>query len=228
MMAAKKPHKVNQKARVLLVDDHPVVRQGLAQLINQESDLEICAEAENAPKAFEAIARTNPHVAVVDITLGDCDGIELIKNIKATHPELPLLVLSMHDESLYCERALRAGAKGYIMKQEATTNVLTAIRRVLKGELFLSDKMKQKMIHQLVSGKPKSSESPVERLSDRELEVFRLIGRGSGTRQAAEKLHLSVKTIETHRSHIMEKLGLRSPTELAQCAFQWVHSQSRP
>jgi DNA-binding NarL/FixJ family response regulator len=227
-MAAKKPPTANQKTKVLLVDDHPVVRQGLAQLINQDPDLVICAEAENGPQAFEAITRTNPHVAVVDITLGDYDGIELIKNIKATHPELPLLVLSMHDESLYCERALRAGAKGYIMKQEATTNVLTAIRRVLKGELFLSDKMKQRMIHQLVSGKPKSSESPVERLSDRELEVFRLIGRGHGTRQAAEKLHLSVKTIETHRSHIMEKLGLHSPTELAQCAFQWVHSQARP
>jgi DNA-binding NarL/FixJ family response regulator len=226
-MTAKNLFDAKRKAKVLLVDDHPIVRKGLALLINQEPDLFICAEADNASKASEAIATTKPDIVLVDITLGDSDGIELIKNIKASHPDLALLVLSMHDESLYCERALRAGAKGYIMKQEATANVLTAIRRVLKGDLYLSDKMKEKFLHQLVNGQAKQTQSPLDRLSDRELEVFRLIGRGHGTRQIAEKLHLSVKTVESYRSHIKEKFNLSTPTELAQTAFHSLHTDTR-
>src|SRR5436190_20269339 len=179
------------KTRVLLVDDHPILRRGLAQLINQEADMTVCGEAEDAPKAFEAVSTLQPDVAVVDISLRGGNGIELIKNVKARFPDLPILVLSMYDESLYAERALRAGSLGYIMKEEAIEQVLVAIRRVLKGEIFLSDQMKAKMLQQLATGKAKTVMSPIEALTDRELEVFRLIGEGHSTRQIAGELHLA-------------------------------------
>jgi len=214
------------KARVLVVDDHPIVRQGLVQLINQEADLVVCGDAENAHKAIEAIKLLKPDVAVVDISLKSINGLELIKNIKVDHPKLPILVLSMHDEGLYAERALRAGAKGYIMKQEATENMLMAIRRVLKGEIYVSEKMGAKMLHQLVDGRQDAGSSPLDRLSDRELEVFQLIGQGLGTRQIAEQLHLSVKTIESYREHIKEKMKLKNATELVQHAVQWVKTEA--
>src|SRR5213592_799963 len=183
------------KTRVLLVDDHPILRRGLAQLINQEADMAVCGEAEDAPKAFEAVSTLQPDVMVADISLKGGNGIELIKNVKARYPELPILVLSMHDESLYAERALRAGSLGYIMKEEATEQVLVAIRRVLKGEIFLSEKMKSRMLQQLTTGgRNKVVVSPIENLTDRELEVFRLIGEGRSTRQIAGELHLSVRT----------------------------------
>ena len=208
------------KARVLLVDDHPILRKGLAQMINMESDLTVCGEAEEAGKAFELVGTLQPDVAVVDISLKTGNGIELVKNIKARYPELPILVLSMHDESLYAERALRAGSLGYIMKEEATEQVLVAIRRVLKGEIFLSEKMKSRMLQQLTTGgRNKVVVSPIENLTDRELEVFRLIGEGRSTRQIAAELHLSVRTVEAYREYIKSKLNLKNATELVQHAF---------
>ncbi len=214
------------KTRVLLVDDHPILRRGLAQLINQEADMTVCGEAEDAPKAFEAVSTLQPDVAVVDISLKGGNGIELIKNVKARFPDLPILVLSMHDESLYAERALRAGGLGYIMKEEAIEQVLIGIRRVLVGEIFLSDKMKAKMLQQLANGKAKAFVSPIEHLTDRELEVFRLIGEGRSTRQIAGELHLSVRTVEAYREYIKGKLNLKNATELVQHAFHWVHHEA--
>jgi DNA-binding NarL/FixJ family response regulator len=205
------------KHRVLLIDDHPILRKGLAELINQETDMMVCGEAEEAPKAFEAVGVLNPDVAVVDISLKGGNGLELIKNIKARWPDLPLLVLSMHDETLYAERALRAGSLGYIMKEEA-------LEKVLAGEIFLSDKMKGRMLNQLVGGRIKQGSSSIDNLSDRELEVFRLIGEGRGTRQIAEELRLSVRTVEAYREYIKDKLNLKNGTELVQHAFQYVHS----
>src|SRR5437773_384805 len=215
------------KTRVLLVDDHPILRRGLAQLINQEADMTVCGEAEDAPKAFEAVSTLQPDVAVVDISLKGGNGIELIKNVKARYPDLPILVLSMHDESLYAERALRAGSLGYIMKEEAIEHVLVAIRRVLCGEIFLSDKMKSKMLQQLTAGgRNKTVTSPIENLTDRELEVFRMIGEGRSTRQIAGELHLSVRTVEAYREYIKGKLNLKNSTELVQHAFHWVHHEA--
>lgn len=214
------------KARVLLIDDHPILRRGLAQLINQEADLVVCGEVEEAPKAFTAVSTLNPDVAVIDISLKSGNGIELTKNIKARYPELPILVLSMHDECLYAERALRAGSLGYIMKEEAIEQVLVAIRRVLTGEIFLSDKMQAKMLQKLANGRTKVAASPIEHLTDRELEVFRLIGEGHSTRQIAEELHLSVRTVEAYREYIKDKLSLKNSTELVQHAFHWVHHEA--
>lgn len=212
---------------MLLVDDHPILRKGLAQMINMESDLTVCGEAEDAGKAFELVGTLQPDVAVVDISLKTGNGIELVKNVKARYPELPILVLSMHDESLYAERALRAGSLGYIMKEEATEQVLVAIRRVLKGEIFLSEKMKSRMLQQLTTGgRNKVVVSPIENLTDRELEVFRLIGEGRSTRQIAAELHLSVRTVEAYREYIKSKLNLRNATELVQHAFHWVHHEA--
>lgn len=213
------------KTRVLLVDDHPILRRGLGQLINQEADMTVCGEAEDAPKAFDAVAELNPDVVVVDVSLKGSNGIELLKNLKSRYPNLPVLVLSMHDETLYAERAIRAGGLGYIMKDEAFEQVLLAIRQVLKGEIFLSDKMKGRMLQQVAFGRGKKVGSPIETLTDRELEVFRLIGQGHGTRQIAEELHLSVRTVEAYREYIKEKLNLKNATELVQHAFHWVHHQ---
>jgi DNA-binding NarL/FixJ family response regulator len=207
--------------RILLVDDHPIMREGLAQLINHQKDMIVCGQFEEANAAFESIPSIKPDVAVVDITLKGVNGLELIKNIRAHYPKLKMLVLSMHDEALYAERVLRAGAVGYIMKQEASEKVLEAIRRVVGGEIYLSQKMSATLMHQLIGGRPTTAGSLVERLSDRELEVFGLIGRGHGTRQIAEQLHLSVKTIESHRAHIKEKMDLKNATELVHRAIQF-------
>jgi DNA-binding NarL/FixJ family response regulator len=212
-----------RKHSILLIDDHPIVRQGLAQLINQESDLQVTSEAATAREALEALEEgaAPPDVAIVDISLEDRSGIELIKDLRARHPQLPVLALSMHDEALYAERALRAGAKGYIMKQEATEKVMTAIRKVLAGQIYVSEKMAARLVDQVVDRKPGEGDSPLSRLSDRELEIFGMIGRGMGTREVANKLSLSIKTIEAHREHIKEKLRLRSGTELMRMAVQY-------
>src|SRR5271154_6551596 len=178
-----------QKAKVLLVDDHPLVREWLATLINQQSDLQVCGEADSAPKALQLIGTANPDIAVVDISMEGGSGIELIKNIKAGHAGVMVIVLSMHDEALYAERALRAGARGYIMKREATKRVLQAIRCVLGGKLYLSDKMALAMAEKFVDGRPGTAGFAIENLSDRELEVFHLLGKGCGTRQIADELH---------------------------------------
>ncbi|KPK45107.1 MAG: LuxR family transcriptional regulator [Phycisphaerae bacterium SG8_4] len=215
---------LENKIRILIVDDHPIVRQGLAELVNHEEDFTVCGQAEDYHEALRAIGQLNPNIAVVDISLKESSGLELIKDIHSQHPDLPVLALSMHDETLYAERALRAGAMGYIMKQEATENVIAAIRRVLDGEIYVSERMASRMVRKLVTGQTVTNASPVDSLSDRELEVFRLIGKGHGTRQISKRLCLSVKTIETYRAHIKDKLNLADAAELLQYAIQWVSS----
>src|SRR5271165_6140197 len=209
-----------RKKKVFVVDDHPIVRQGLSLLINQEADLCVCGEAEEMHSALRAIQAANPDILIVDISLTGPDGLELLKNARLTSPRLPVLILSMHDESIYAERALRAGANGYIMKQEATEKVLVALRRILSGDIYLSEKMANKLLHQYISGASADLNSRLSALSDRELEVFRLIGEGRSTRQIAETLHLSIKTVETYQAHIKDKLSLRSGRELVQHAIQ--------
>jgi len=211
--------------RVLVVDDHPLLRRGVSQLIDQERDLQVVGEAEDAHKAITAIESTRPDVALIDISLNGTCGIELLKNIKARFPKVKMLVLSMHDESVYAHRALRAGASGYIMKQEGSEKVLVALRKVLRGEVYLSENMGNRVLHTLVGGRAPAGTSPVEELSDRELEIFSLIGQGHGTRPIAEKLHLSIKTVESHRAHIKEKLNLQTATELVHHAIQWVQTE---
>jgi DNA-binding NarL/FixJ family response regulator len=210
-----------RKKMVFVVDDHPIVRQGLALLINQEPDLAVCGAAEEMQSALAAINAVRPDILIVDISLNGPDGLELLKTIRITMPRLPVLILSMHDESLYAERALRAGANGYIMKQEATEKVLVALRRILSGEIYVSDRIANSMMRHYVRGANLSEHSSISELTDRELEVFRLIGEGHGTRQIAEALHLSVKTVESYQAHIKEKLSLRSARELVQHAVQW-------
>jgi DNA-binding NarL/FixJ family response regulator len=209
------------KKRIMVVDDHPVVRQGLALLINREPDLMVCGEAEEAMGALHVLASARPDVLIVDISLNGPDGLDLLKTIRTTHLSLPVLILSMHDESIYAERALRAGANGYIMKQEATEKVLVAVRRILSGEIYVSDRIANKMLKHYITGAGTLRNSSIADLSDRELEVFRLIGEGHGTRQIAEELHLSIKTVESYQAHIKEKLSLRSARELMQHAIQW-------
>jgi DNA-binding NarL/FixJ family response regulator len=213
-----------KKHRIFVVDDHPIVRKGLAQLIDQEPDLVVSAEAESAEGAMESLKKAMPDLAIVDISLQGVDGIELIKKIKARYPALPILVLSMHDEALFAERALRVGARGYIMKQEAIEKMMEAIRKVLKGELYLSERVSENIVKKFISGKVEVLQSPMEVLSDRELEVFRLIGQGMGTRRIAEQLHVSVKTVESYRANIKGKMNLRDGTELLKHAVQWVEA----
>ena len=215
------------KSRIVIVDDHPIVREGLSDLINKEDDLAVCGEAEDGQGAMAVIRELEPDIAIVDISLQETSGLELIKDLKVQHPSMPVLALSMYEESLYAERVLRAGAKGYIMKREATKNVVVAIRKVLSGQLYLSEKMAITLVDKLVGGKADASASPIDRLTDRELEVFSMLGHGKGTRQISERLHLSVKTIETYRSRIKEKLNLASGSELLQHAFQWVNSRGK-
>ncbi len=215
------------KARIIVVDDHPIVRQGLSDFIGREQDLEVCGQAEDAPAAMKEIKALSPDVVIVDISLKTTDGLELIKDIVAHYPTLPILVLSMYDESLYAERALHAGAKGYVMKEAVSKKIVMAIRKVLAGKVYLSDKMTEKLMSRVAQGQPELNASPVNCLSNRELEVFTLLGRGFGTRQISEQLHLSVKTIETYRLRIREKLNVSDATELHQHAFQWVNSQGK-
>jgi DNA-binding NarL/FixJ family response regulator len=208
------------KCKVLLVDDHPIVRQGLALFIDREPDLTVCGQADDASSALKAVRNSIPDFVVLDISLDGPDGLELLKAIRAEYPKLPVLVLSMHDESLYAERALRAGANGYIMKQEATEKVLTAIRQILGGDVYLSDRLTKRMLQQFANGSVSPCD-PLSKLSDRELEVYRLIGTGHGTRQIADELHVSAKTIESYQAHIKEKLSLRNARELVQNAVEW-------
>lgn len=211
-----------EKKKVFVVDDHAVLRRGLAQLVAQEPDLVICGEAADARAALEGMEKATPDVAVVDISLRDSSGIELIKDIKVRWPDLPVLVLSVYDESPYAERVLRAGAKGYVTKGEASERVIQGIRQVLRGEVYVSDKAASRMICKFVKALPGSKDFSIDSLSDREFEVFELIGQGLQTRQIAARLHLSVKTIDTHRQNIKRKLGLSNAPELLQRAIQWV------
>jgi DNA-binding NarL/FixJ family response regulator len=206
---------------VFIVDDHPIVRQGLALLINREPDLTVCGDAEDAISALRRIDQLKPDLIVLDLSLNGPDGLDVLKDIRARDPNLPVLILSMLDELLYAERALRAGASGYIMKQEATERVLVAIRRILDGEIYVSDRMANRVLHRFVGGSPAENKSPIADLTDRELEVFRLIGEGHATRQIAEDLHISVKTVESYQAHIKDKLSLKNARELVQRAIQW-------
>lgn len=208
----------------MVVEDHPLVREGLTRLINLQPDLSVCGEAPTAHHALKAIPVLKPDIVILDITLAGSNGMDLIKDMKSRSLKSLILVLSMHDESLYAERALRAGAKGYIMKQEASKDVLTAIRRILAGEIYLSEKMAAKMLHKVAGGKAGEKTLPEGSLSDRELQVFQLIGQGRGTRQIAEELHISAKTVESYRAHIKVKMNLTNAHELTQHAVHWVES----
>jgi DNA-binding NarL/FixJ family response regulator len=208
------------KIKILLVDDHPLVREGLANLIHQQPDLEVCGEAASEPQALQLIGSVQPDLAVVDISLENGSGLELIKSIKLMHPGVAMLALSMHDESLYAERALRAGARGYLMKREAAKKVIQGIRAVLAGQLFVSEKITALMAERFVQGRTAAT-SPVEQLSDRELEVFQLLGRGQSTRQIADHLHVGFKTVQAYCARIKDKLQLANATELLRAAMQW-------
>ena len=215
------------RTRVYLVDDHPLVREWLANLIDQQPDLAVCGEAGSAAAAMSGIGAAKPDVAVVDISLGGRSGLELIRDLKLQHPGVAVLVLSMHDEDLYAERALRAGARGYIMKREVTRNVIVAIRRVLAGGTYLSERLAAALAEKLVRGTPPAPESPIARLSDRELEVFRMLGRGLATRQIAASLRVSAKTVQAYAARIKEKLALSSSTELLREAIRWEEESGR-
>jgi len=217
----------SHKRRILLVDDHPVTRDGLARLINYEMDLEVCATAGTAAGAAQEVEQQKPDLVIIDVSLGKgASGLELIKDLSSRHRRLKMLALSTHDETLYAERALRAGAKGYVMKQEPTDHVMQAIRKILNGEVHLSKRMSDRLLHKMTQPHSAPTISDIETLSDRELEVYRLLGQGRGTRQIAAELHLSISTVETHRAHIKEKLNLNSTPELLRHAVEWVHSQT--
>lgn len=212
----------SSKRRVFLVDDHPMVRERLAQAIQRNPALEVCGEADDAPDALQAILKVQPHVVVVDLSLKRSHGLELIKNLQIHCPDLPVLVLSMYDETLYALRALRAGALGYITKVEPTKEVVSAIQRVLDGEMYLSETMQRRIAEQQV-GRGKNPH-PIEDLSDRELEVFQMLGRGFGTRRIAEELGIGIKSVEAYRARIKEKLGLKDATELLFHAIHCAHN----
>jgi DNA-binding NarL/FixJ family response regulator len=210
-----------EKSRIIIVDDHPLFREGLSQMINRNPDLSVCGEAADAAGALKAVAELEPDLVLVDISLAGTNGIDLIKNLKAKYDDLPVLVVSMHDESLYAERALRAGAMGYVMKQEPAKVVKSAIMKVLGGEMFLSERMSSSMLAKLMRGKTEPPVSPIENLSDRELEVFQMLGQGKGTRQIAEELDLTIPTINSFRARIKEKLQLKNSSEMVLHAIQW-------
>lgn len=211
----------NKKIKVMVVDDHPLVRQGLAQIINQEEDMTLVAEAGDANEALRIYEKAAPQLMIIDISLKGTSGIELTKAILTQAPQMLILIISMYDESLYAERVLRAGAKGYLMKQEATENVVSAIRKVLGGENYVSEKMKDAFMSKLLTGSAAAISNSAESLSDRELEVLQLVGQGYPTRQVATELHVSVKTVESHYANIKTKLDLKNSNELIQYAVKW-------
>ncbi len=216
---------VKSITRIFLVEDHPVFIFGLKELINQESDLEVCGQAEDVSSAWDKIQKLNPDMVLVDISLKGRNGIELIRDISKRYKSLPMLVLSMHEESLYAERALAAGARGYIMKQEASDSIVHAIRCVLDGDIYASPNLMRTILNRFAT-QPNPNISPMEKLTDRELEVFHAIGQGHTTKQIARKLSLSIKTIGTYRERIKEKLGLKNASELIRCAVRWIEVQS--
>lgn len=211
----------NGKTKIFIVDDHPIVRQGLTQLINLEDDMAVVGEAADVAEAVQGIAKLKPDLALVDISLKGTSGLELTKNIMTEHPRMSVLIISMYDESLYVERALKAGAKGYIMKQEATDHVAAAIRKVLGGEVYVSDRWRNKLVHKFIHGNISRDDASPEILSDRELEVLQLIGQGYSTRRIAAELHVSMKTVESHYANIKNKLDLKDSHELIQYAVKW-------
>ena len=210
------------KARILIVDDHVIVRQGIAQLVNREPDLDVCQEAGDADSAVAVLRETPVDLAIVDISLPGTSGIELVKLIRDMQPQLPVLVMSMHDEALYSDRAFRAGAKGYVMKQEATEKLLAAIRKILNGGVYVSDRMQTVMVQRFLNSGVDETVSFIDNLTDREFEILRMIGQGLTVAEIADKLGRSAKTVEAHRANLREKLGLKRAAELARFATQWV------
>ena len=213
------------KTKILLVDDHPMMREGLGQIIANQPDLMVCGEAENAFQALELLGKLKPDLIVADITLPDKSGLELIKDIQALHPRLPVIVISMHDEALYAERVLRAGGRGYVMKHEGGKKIMQAIREVLSGKISVSEKMSAKILEIFSGHRAEAASSPVETLTDREFEVFRHIGEGLSTKEIAAKMCVSTKTVEVHRMNIKAKLNLKTMSELIRYAVRWVESQ---
>lgn len=213
------------KAKIFIVDDHPIFRQGLAQLINQEDDMLSAGEAADAKEALQTIEKIKPDLAIVDISLKDTSGISLTKELVSKYPKMLVLVISMYDESIYVDRVLRAGAKGYIMKQEATDHVITAIRKVLRGEVYVSDKWRDRLVHAFAGGNKPMENASAERLTDREMEVLQLIGQGHSTQKISEELHVSVKTVESHYANIKNRLDLHNSHELIQYAVKWCLSE---
>jgi DNA-binding NarL/FixJ family response regulator len=212
--------------RIVVVDDHPLFRKGLEEMIHSDGTFAVCGEAGTAAEGMEVIRKLHPDLVIVDLSLPGANGIELIKNIRAEFQKLPILVLSMHDESLYALRALRAGAEGYVMKHEAMTNVIQAIREVFNGRPYLSPAMAAQVITKFAHRESEEESDAVERLSDRELEILELIGKGKDVREIAGLLHLSPKTVETHRSHIKDKLDLKNSREVARFALQWLSTRN--
>ena len=225
MGQAKQTEVRDNRTRILLVDDHAVVRFGIGQLIGREADLVVCGEEEDAAKALSAIARLKPDLVIADISLKDSSGLELMRNIKAQYAKLPVLVVSAHDESIYAEIAFRAGALGYLMKDQALEKVLPAIRRVLSGNIYVSEALGARLLQQQVRGQTSVHDSPVKGLSDREMEVFQLIGKWKKTSEIAQELHLSIKTIEYYREQIKRKLNLKNASELTHYATSWVQRE---
>lgn len=217
----------SKKTRVLIVDDHPITRSGLSYLINHQPDMVTCCEAQNAAEALTGVLEARPDLVLTDFSLPDKNGLELIKDIKAVRPELPILVISMHEESLYAERVLRAGARGYITKEEGGERLMRAIRHVLSGAIYVSDKMSARILEIFSGGPAAQSRSVVEELSDREFEVFELLGAGLSTQQIAERLRLSMKTVDAHRAKLKSKLKVRTNNELVAYAARWAASQAR-
>jgi DNA-binding NarL/FixJ family response regulator len=212
---------VARKHSVFIVDDHPLVREGLTNLINGQSDLMVCGEANNSAESIEGIARALPDVAIIDISLTNESGLELIKHLVKQFPQVAIIVLSMHDETLYAERALRAGARGYVMKHETSKSVLASIRRVLDGDIYVSERIVNRMALRLSSARRSVASSPVERLSDRELEIFQLLGQGRTPSEIARDLNLSLKTVQAYCARAKEKFGVNSLTELLRAAIRW-------
>jgi DNA-binding NarL/FixJ family response regulator len=215
------------KRGVLVVDDHPFMRAGIAQLIERQADLRVCGEAGNPAEALQALARAKPDLILTDLTMPGRSGLEFIKDLRAAHTDVAVLVISMHDEVVYAERALRAGARGYIMKEAGGENLLAAIRQVLRGEIYVSPRMSARILEGFSTTRPRGSSSPIEKLTDREFEVFQLIGQGKSTRDIAQQLHLSTKTVDVHRSNIKAKLELGDVTALIRHAVRWVETQQQ-
>lgn len=212
--------------KIYLVDDHPLMRKGIAMTLDLEMDFEVCGQAESAEEAISDIPAKKPDIVVIDISLPGMNGIELIKHLKAQNPELQMLVVSRHDEDMYAERAIKAGARGYLMKMEAGDVIVNAIRRILRGQIYLSEEINNKLLMGMMAGGQVGRSSPLEILSDRELEVFELIGNGSTTREIAERMHVSIKTVESYRTRIKTKLDISTGNELIKQAVQWVASES--
>jgi len=225
MTMKKSPSTAEMRSRVLIVDDHPMMRYGIVRLIEQEPDLVVCGEAENASRALAAVRALKPQVILADLTMPGGEGLEFIKDVRSLHPEIAVLVVSMHDEALYAERALRAGAQGYIMKNEGGEKLVEAIRQVLQGKTYVSENMSGKVLEIFSGRRRRTDDTTIGKLTDREFEVFRLLGQGLTTREIGQQLRLGTKTVETHRLHIREKLGLKSGPALIKYAVRWAGTQ---